>query len=149
MIAATDAQSDPTVLSRWLRVAYMICTEDATGEDHLQAASTVDTLPKQEIIAAHALSLAQQYPPLAPTGADSLESSHYPAEEVEYFATSIFNRAIDAYCVSDDETCQRLAELAVEFAKCLENVDGGDLSEALIERRASLRLASAVDVAKT
>lgn len=138
MVAATNAQSDPTVLSRWLRGAYTICTQDHPQQDTLQQA----TLEKQEIISSHALSLAQQYPPLPPTNATALQHPQYPAEEIEYFATTVFNRAIDAYCASDDETCQRLANLATEFAKCLENVDGGALREALIERKTSLRPAS-------
>jgi len=146
MVAATDAQSNPTVLSRWLRVAYTICTLDSTQPDTLQPANTTGSRAKQEMISAHALSLAQQYPPLPPTDADPLQHPQYPAEEIEYFATTVFNRAIDAYCASDDETCQRLADLAVEFAKCVENVDGGALREALIERKTSLRPASKGEV---
>jgi len=145
-VAATDAQSNPAILSRWLRAAYTICTQDLSQQDTLQQSSTAESRAKQEIISAHALALAQQYPPLPPTDANSLKSAQYPAEEVEYFAASIFNRAIDAYCASDDETCQRLANLAVEFAKCLENVDGGDLREALVKRKTSLRPATGGEV---
>jgi len=91
------------------------------------------------MILSQALALARQAPPLPDIGDDATDQSRYATEEIEYLATVTFNRAIDAYCVGDDTTCQRLADVAVEFAVCLEAVDGGALREALVYRRQSLR----------
>lgn len=65
--------------------------------------------------------------------------TEYPPEEVEWLATTTFNRAVDAYVAEDDEACQRLANLAIEFATCLEGFDRGNLRAALEERRAALQ----------
>lgn len=141
MVAATNAQNDPATLSRWLHSAYRICAQDCSQQDRFDGVDQAESLAKQETILAHALSLAKLWLPRPVT-----TEPHYPAEEIEYFATVTFNRAIDAYCASDDETCQRLADQAIEFAECLQNVDGGALREALVERKASLTPACAGDV---
>jgi len=89
------------------------------------------------MILSQALALARQAPPLPDTG--DTNQPRYAAEEIECLATVTFNRAIDAYCVGDDTTCHRLADVAVELAACLEGVDGGALRDALVVRRDSLR----------
>lgn len=95
------------------------------------------------MILAQALSLARQYPPRSDDHGHDDESQRqpqYPAEEVEYFAAVTFNRAVDAYCASDDAACRRLADVAVEFAACLEGVDRGGLRSALVLKRESLQM---------
>ncbi|KAL8960327.1 MAG: hypothetical protein Q9193_002951 [Seirophora villosa] len=42
--------------------------------------------------------------------------SHYPAEELEWIATTTFNRAIDFYCASQDEACRSWAGKAISLA---------------------------------
>jgi len=92
------------------------------------------------MILSQALALARQAPPLPDSRDDAAtDQPRYAAEEIEYLVTVTFNRAIDAYCVGDDTTCQRLAHVAVELAACLEAVDGGALRDALVVRRESLR----------
>jgi len=91
------------------------------------------------MILSQALALARQAPPLPDSAYDATDQPRYAAEEIEYLATVTFNRAIDAYCVGDDATCHRLADVAVELAACLEGVDGGALRDALVVRRESLR----------
>ncbi|KAL9006441.1 MAG: hypothetical protein Q9188_000795 [Gyalolechia gomerana] len=44
------------------------------------------------------------------------KSEHYPAEELEWIATTMFNRAVDFYCTSQDEACRRWAEKAISLA---------------------------------
>jgi len=91
------------------------------------------------MILSQALALVRQAPPVADTSDGATKGPRYAAEEIEYLATVTFNRAIDAYCVGDDTTCHRLADVAVELAACLEGVDGGALRDALVVRRDSLR----------
>ncbi|KAI9681495.1 MAG: hypothetical protein M1817_002779 [Caeruleum heppii] len=40
----------------------------------------------------------------------------YPPEEIEWLATTAFNRAVDFYCASEDEGCRRWAEKALTLA---------------------------------
>ncbi|KAL8721519.1 MAG: hypothetical protein Q9225_001818 [Loekoesia sp. 1 TL-2023] len=42
--------------------------------------------------------------------------AHYPAEELEWIATTTFNRAVDFYCASQDDACRRWAEKAISLA---------------------------------
>ncbi|KAL8812531.1 MAG: hypothetical protein Q9223_001013 [Gallowayella weberi] len=41
---------------------------------------------------------------------------NYPAEELEWVATTTFNRAIDFYCAAQDGACRRWAEKAMGLA---------------------------------
>ncbi|RMJ26140.1 hypothetical protein PHISP_02985 [Aspergillus sp. HF37] len=54
--------------------------------------------------------------------------SEYPAEELEWLATTTFNRAVDFYRESEDADCRRWAGKAIEVA---ELVDGGALGQLL------------------
>lgn len=56
----------------------------------------------------------------------------YPDDELEYLATTAFNKAIDYYCIEDDESCKRWAEKAIEVATFLR--DGGALAGLMQER---------------
>ncbi|KAH0544865.1 hypothetical protein FGG08_001094 [Glutinoglossum americanum] len=49
----------------------------------------------------------------------------YPTDELEWLATTTFNRAVDFYCASDDAACKRWAELALSVAQF--GNDGGEL----------------------
>lgn len=49
----------------------------------------------------------------------------YPPEELEYIAITTFNRAIDFYCVEDDEACRKWATKALAVATFVG--DGGVL----------------------
>ncbi|KAL8943365.1 MAG: hypothetical protein Q9211_001004 [Gyalolechia sp. 1 TL-2023] len=44
------------------------------------------------------------------------KSDHYPPEELQWIATTVFNRAVDFYCASQDEACRRWAEKAIGLA---------------------------------
>lgn len=57
------------------------------------------------------------------------QAEFYPAEELEWLATTTFNRAVDFYCSSQDVDCRRWAEQALTIAH-LGN-DGGALHELL------------------
>lgn len=56
----------------------------------------------------------------------------YPAEEIEWLATTTFNRGVDFYCIGQDVDCKRWIEKSIELAKILE--DEGALVEVLQEK---------------
>ena len=56
----------------------------------------------------------------------------YPCEELEWLATTSFNRAIDFYCSSEDAACRRWAERALGLSNLCE--DGGALHEVLQQK---------------
>lgn len=53
----------------------------------------------------------------------------YPAEELEWLATTTFNKAVDFYCASQDVECRCWAEKALNIADSM--ADGGVLHELL------------------
>jgi hypothetical protein len=62
----------------------------------------------------------------------------YPPEELEWIATTAFNRAIDYYCVGDDITFARWAAKAVSIASSLQ--DGSSLENTLQGKIMSLQV---------
>ncbi|KAL8987353.1 MAG: hypothetical protein Q9177_003426 [Variospora cf. flavescens] len=54
---------------------------------------------------------------------------HYPAEELEWIATTAFNRAVDFYYASQDDACRRWAGKAISLANLGD--DHGQLHELL------------------
>ena len=60
----------------------------------------------------------------------------YPPEELEYLATTTFNRAVDLYCTSQDEACRRWAERALGIAELCN--DEGALRSLLMEKYGGL-----------
>lgn len=79
-----------------------------------------------------ALALADSAPTDAP----------YPAEELEWLATTTFNRAVDAYCAHDEESRGRQVEDALNVAQKLAQRDGGKLREAMAQRARAMMDAS-------
>lgn len=134
MIGATKSDAHLVKLSRWLRVALLLLFEPAVSDTGSGIGESAECATKADAILAQALALAKKFPPKQ----DEENDGTYPAEEVEWLATTTFNRAIDAYCALDDEKCQQLSSIAVDFAECLAGFDGGTLREALIVRRSSL-----------
>lgn len=58
--------------------------------------------------------------------------SGYPVDELEWLATTAFNRAVDFYRDSEDARCRRWAGKAIEVA---ELVDGGGSGLGQLMRR--------------
>lgn len=56
-------------------------------------------------------------------------SKPYPVEELEWLATTTYNKAVDFYCASHDVNCRRWAERAFNIAQL--SSDGGLLHELL------------------
>ena len=66
----------------------------------------------------------------------SQKNDPYPREELEWLATTAFNRAVDYYCASDDGVCTRWAERAMAIATL--NNDGDVLHSILQSKFAGL-----------
>lgn len=66
----------------------------------------------------------------------------YPLEELEYVATTAFNRAVDYYCTGEDGACRRWAGKAVEVAGFC--ADGGCLRGLLQEKLVGLQFGKEV-----
>ena len=60
------------------------------------------------------------------------QSMSYPPEELEWLASTAFNRAIDFYCISQDVACRLWAEKALALSNLCE--DGGALHEVLQQK---------------
>lgn len=58
----------------------------------------------------------------------------YPLEELEYVATTAFNRAVDYYCTGEDDACRRWAVEVAGFC-----ADGGGLRGLLQEKLVGLQ----------
>jgi len=101
-------------LARYLRIFYTLSLSSPT-------ANTTEE-NKTDVIVSRVVELATTAP------------EEYPAEELEWMASTTFNRAIDAYCTADEVGCRRLAQQAVGIAGCLERVDGGTLRDDLMRR---------------
>ncbi|OBT49348.1 hypothetical protein VE00_00485 [Pseudogymnoascus sp. WSF 3629] len=80
-------------------------------------------------------SLLDQVSELA-SSAENSETS-YPLEELEYVATTAFNRAVDYYCTGEDDACRRWAEKAIGVAGFC--ADGGGLRNLLQEKLVGLQ----------
>lgn len=66
------------------------------------------------------------------------QPDRYPATELEWMATSSFNRAIDYYVAENDEKCRLWAEKAMTVAQWLS--DDGQLRDLLMGKFAALQL---------
>lgn len=66
----------------------------------------------------------------------SKQSDYYPATELEWMATSAFNRAVDYYVGDNDSKCKIWAEKAMTVAQWLE--DDGQLRDLLMGKFSAL-----------
>ena len=81
------------------------------------------------------LELLQQIVGLAEQAKES--ELPYPDDELEYLSTTSFNKAVDHYCIGDDENCQQWANAALEVSGFIN--DGGALRGLLQERLVGLK----------
>ena len=120
-IVHEKATHDTRSISRWLRCLF-----------HLALESNVQTA---EEVLDHAYTLARDVPRAKRYSDDS--PSSYPQEELEWLATTAFNRAIDFYLASDDAVSRRWCEKAFEIAALMN--DHGTLGGVLREKYACLK----------
>lgn len=61
-------------------------------------------------------------------------------EELEWIATTAFNKAVDFFVTEDDQSCRRWAEKALNVAACC--MDDGRLQNILQEKFVGLKFDS-------
>ncbi|KAF1989013.1 SPO22-domain-containing protein [Aulographum hederae CBS 113979] len=126
--AASNNNSDPINLSRWLRCIFQI----GLGIDET---ISLDCLDKAYKIANAAIRASQNH---TQSQAQASIGQSYPEEELEWLASTSYNKAVDAYCADDDEMCRTWAEKALMLAEA-----GGEalkgLSQLLREKYSGLR----------
>ncbi|KAI9651758.1 MAG: hypothetical protein M1831_007602 [Alyxoria varia] len=129
-------------LARWLRILYQISLSSPSRT------STPSTTTETIITRALNLMDTASNTPTTNNPQRSTSSTHpendgssiYPPEEIEWLATTTFNRAVDAYCAADEENCRNLGELALECAgRMPEAQGGGRLRALLVDRLRMLR----------
>lgn len=116
IVDASTPSSIPTA-ARWLRILYHLCTTEPSNNTD-KASSLLE----------RAIVLADDAPP----------DVQYPAEELEWLSTTTFNRAVDAYCSNDEESCRQRVEEALNVAERLGRRDGGRLKDAMLKRAKEL-----------
>ncbi|UPX15900.1 sporulation-specific protein 22 [Ascochyta rabiei] len=140
--------SDVTRLSRWLRCLFestltfdetisLKCLDQATqiaakkyGRPHLSGAllSSMATPPPSPVKLEHDVDSTDE---------KLKQPDRYPATELEWLATSSFNRAVDYYLADNDTLCKEWAEKAMTVAQWLE--DDGRLRDLLMGKFSALQ----------
>ncbi|EQL38157.1 hypothetical protein BDFG_00534 [Blastomyces dermatitidis ATCC 26199] len=123
---------DTSKLSRWIRCLFQLALDS-------NAEMAEDILDQAYALARECHSQHQQYQQgeqKKPQGPEA-SSSCYPEEELEWLATTAFNRAIDFYTKPDDVSCRRWAQKALDLAGQMR--DGGLLYKVLRNRFEGLR----------
>ena len=121
--------NDINKLARWIRCLFNLALSSNidTAEQLLDQAANIAGTSKQVRTPVNNSSHCASNPCTS-----EQQSMKYPAEELEWLATTTFNRAIDFYCSSQDASCRRWAEKALLLSNLLE--DGGALHEVLQEK---------------
>ncbi|KAI9724656.1 MAG: hypothetical protein M1828_003525 [Chrysothrix sp. TS-e1954] len=118
-------------IARYIRILYHISLSLSLSlPPHPQSTSKPPT--KTDTLITTALSLASTTNPSDP----------YPAEEMEWLATTTFNRAVDAYGVGDEVECGKRGQQALELAGMVVggDRDRGELRRVLVGRLGILGL---------
>ncbi|KAJ4319655.1 sporulation-specific protein 22 [Neodidymelliopsis sp. IMI 364377] len=134
--------NDINTLSRWLRCLFnLTLTYDETiSLKCLDQVTQIATKKHKRLRPRGAqLSLLATPPPSSPVkleddlgsaNEESKQPDRYPATELEWLATSSFNRAVDYYLQDNDTKCKEWAEKAMILAQWLE--DDGQLRDLLM-----------------
>ncbi|KAF3046826.1 hypothetical protein E8E11_007311 [Didymella keratinophila] len=143
--------NDVVRLSRWLRCLFNL-TLPLDEKISLKCLDQVTQIAAKKQGRTHRantpMAIMATPPPSSPVKVeDDVDSAdeelikqpdHYPKTELEWMATSAFNRAIDHYVGDNDANCKLWAEKAMTVAQWLE--DGGQLRDILMEKYAALQL---------
>ncbi|KAK7533968.1 meiosis protein SPO22/ZIP4 like-domain-containing protein [Phyllosticta citribraziliensis] len=133
---SNKSQNDVAHLSRWLRCLFQLSlatpslSSTSSSSPSSSSSSSPDTI---------ALSCVHQATAIA-SSSSSPAAVAYPQTELEWLATSSFNRAVDFYCADDDARCRAWGEAAVRLAGAGRGADKGRLEEVLRRKLAELSL---------
>ena len=125
--------ADVAKLSRWIRCLFQLAlTSNIEVAEHLL--SQVLTMAKDSEMVRRSLVDKRITPEISNL---LFQTQSYPPEELEWLATTAFNRSVDFYCASQDSDCKRWVEKALNIAHLLD--DGGVLHELLQTKYVGLR----------
>ncbi|KAF2017110.1 SPO22-domain-containing protein [Aaosphaeria arxii CBS 175.79] len=139
-----QSDNDITVLSRWIRCLFQLALE-------FDETISLRCLEQAAQIAAGRQGVSHHPPTPSPTVFSSSSpsstpmkyadqerkaSNAYPRVELEWMATTSFNRAIDYYMQEEDGKCKKWAEKALSLAQWSD--DNGSLRAMLMERFSGL-----------
>lgn len=110
-----------THLPRHLRCLFSLSIQ---AEEYILAESVLD----------QALILARDSP-----NSTRSTSTPYPKDELQWLATTAFNRAVEFFLVSADEECRRWAGKAIALADSISGDDGCELGRLLRRNLARLQ----------
>lgn len=110
-----------THLPRHLRCLFSLSIQ---AEEYILAESVLD----------QALILARESP-----NSTRSTSTPYPKDELQWLATTAFNRAVEFFLVSADEECRRWAGKAIALADLISGDDGCELGRLLRRNLARLQ----------
>ncbi|KAL7773732.1 hypothetical protein CFE70_003699 [Pyrenophora teres f. teres 0-1] len=151
IISLTSRQpgSDVTKLSRWLRCLFSLSLQ----YDQSFSLKCIDQVThlaeiRQGLFHPVAIIPSLETPPppsdlptgedhVSPTDGDNKELESYPKTELEWLATTTFNRAIDFYLQEVDDSAKKWAEKAFVLAQWID--DGGATRDFLMGRFSKLR----------
>lgn len=118
-------------LSRWIRCLFSLALSET--DIAVQLLDQAVTIAEDARKVCDSISLRRSWDDLTQVLSSLLQQSmSYPPEELEWLATTAFNRAIDFYCTSQDQPCRLWAEKALTLSNLCE--DGGALHEVLQEK---------------
>ncbi|KAI9826189.1 MAG: hypothetical protein M1819_007445 [Sarea resinae] len=109
-------------LARWIRCLFQLTLPSAIAI--AERALDQAVLLAQDSQTTRRLSNQPMGPSGADADADAENDKIYPATELEWLASTTFNRAIDFFCAADDEACRAWAEKALALAAALPEGDG-------------------------
>ena len=126
-----QSNSGTDKLSRWIRCLFSLAlSETAIAEQLLDQAITIAEVARK---VCGSNSLKRSPDDLTQIHLSRLQQSKpYPPEEIEWLASTAFNRAIDFYCTSQDAACRVWAGKALALSNLCE--DGGALHEVLQQK---------------
>lgn len=112
-IMAAQRDTPMPLRAKWYRVMYTLALDQPTDT----VAATIDQICDAADTAA-------------------LSETAYPTEELEWVVTTTFNRAVDAYCGSDERMFRTLGAAALRLAERMQ--DRGAMRGVLMERLARM-----------
>ncbi|KAK3064561.1 hypothetical protein LTS18_006048 [Coniosporium uncinatum] len=125
-------EHDLVKVTRWLRCLFQLSASSGDDGATMACLDQAISLARESKVRTSA-STTMTATTRSRLGQSTQVEQTYPSEELEWLATTSFNKAVDLYCVNDDERCRLWAEKALMLAGCAEG-DAGGLERMLREK---------------
>ena len=123
-----QSKSGTDKLSRWIRCLFSLALPEANvARQLLDQAVMIAQVAQKVCDSTHSKRISDDLTQILSSRFQQFMS--YPSEELEWLASTAFNRAIDFYCTSHDAECRDWAEKALELSMFCED---GALHEVLL-----------------